>query len=172
MVLKERAIGRVRGAGNSKGRMKNSSAGRGRIDREVGVHGRCWLKVRVFGREKVKAKHQEDAFSENKKDIGLERAVVRLGKPRKTESYRGWFVRLTNKRWEGNTPRHELVQQAFASVRGAWAVTGLSGACPLRVGRIEAGEAAVVARGTLKVEEQRWDGGRVDRSISSRVPTT
>ena len=69
MVLKERAIGRVSGAGNSEGRMKICLAGRGRIDREVGVHGRCWLKVGVAGKEEAKAKHQEDAFSENKRRL-------------------------------------------------------------------------------------------------------
>ena len=48
----------------------------------------------------------------------------------------------------------------------------LNGGCSLRVGRIEAGEAAAVARGTSKAEEQRWNAGRVDRLISSWVPTT
>ena len=85
--------------------MKTCLAGGGRSDREVGVYDRCWLKVRVFGKEKAKAKHQRDAFSENKRDICLGRAVVRLRKVEQTKSYRRWFVRLKNKRWEGNIPR-------------------------------------------------------------------
>ena len=66
--------------------------------------------------------------------------------------------RQTDKKWEGNMPRHEL---AFVSVR-AWALTDLNGGCPLRVRRTKVGEATAVARGASKAEERRWDTRRAD----------
>lgn len=111
--------------------MKTCLAGRGRTDREVGVYDRCWLKVGVVGEEEAEAeaKHQEDTFSENKRDICLGRAVVRLRKVEQTKSYRGWFVRLKNKRWEGNIPRRGgpagvcLDQRSMGRNRPEWGLS-------------------------------------------------
>lgn len=118
--------------------MKISLTGRGGIDQELGVHDLWQLKGGIFGKKKTKAKYPEDdGFPDNKRDIFSGRAVLRLGKLGTGPKLLGMVHQIDSQEMGGKNTRKR------------------------------AGEAAAVAQGASKVEERRWDAGRVGQSIPS-----